>query len=278
MFEQCGGGIAPTQSLREHRETRLAAELVYHGLTTGAGVQTLGEEYCDILQVTGVLQFGVTPGFVGCDCRVLFLITYLSGLNVGPRPQCIAWCAAGPVGVAPGRAQRTLLVLLQTLVPYLAQRVAAATAAAALQAEGERQAAAAQGSTPDPALLATAAERRQDAAHTGFSDSVADGPEPTDRPGAAQDSSGAPTGAWAAAMESRVHRASVLGSRVSTAAAAEARRAWAALSGYAPEAVRLHLALFYFFGVYYHWAKRATGALASTFFGVQAWQCMLALF
>lgn len=34
----------------------MAAQLLYHGLTTGAGVQTLGEEYCDILQVTGMSQ------------------------------------------------------------------------------------------------------------------------------------------------------------------------------------------------------------------------------
>ena len=34
----------------------MAAQLLYHGLTTGAGVQTLGEEYCDILQVTGKSQ------------------------------------------------------------------------------------------------------------------------------------------------------------------------------------------------------------------------------
>lgn len=35
------------------RETALAAQLLYHGSTTGCGVQTLGEEYCDILQVNG---------------------------------------------------------------------------------------------------------------------------------------------------------------------------------------------------------------------------------
>jgi hypothetical protein len=35
------------------RETRLLAELLYYSLTTGAGIQTLGEEYCDILQVSG---------------------------------------------------------------------------------------------------------------------------------------------------------------------------------------------------------------------------------
>ncbi len=28
-------------------------QMLYYSLTTGAGMQTLGEEYCDILQVTG---------------------------------------------------------------------------------------------------------------------------------------------------------------------------------------------------------------------------------
>jgi len=31
----------------------MVAEILYHGLTTGCGAQTLGEEYCDILQVSG---------------------------------------------------------------------------------------------------------------------------------------------------------------------------------------------------------------------------------
>ncbi len=43
-------------------------------------------------------------------------------------------------------------------------------------------------------------------------------------------------------------------------AAQKWRPAWAVLASYAPVAARLHLALFYFYGVYYHWAKRATGA------------------
>ncbi len=42
-------------------------------------------------------------------------------------------------------------------------------------------------------------------------------------------------------------------------AASKWRPAWAVLAGYAPVSARLHLALFYFYGVYYHWAKRATG-------------------
>lgn len=35
------------------REVRLLAALLYHGLTTGAGLQTLGEEYCNLVQVAG---------------------------------------------------------------------------------------------------------------------------------------------------------------------------------------------------------------------------------
>ncbi len=37
------------------------------------------------------------------------------------------------------------------------------------------------------------------------------------------------------------------------------RSFWQVLSQYSGAAVRLHLALFYFYGLYYHWSKRATG-------------------
>ena len=54
--------------------------------------------------------------------------------------------------------------------------------------------------------------------------------------------------AWAAAAK-----------REAMNAASKWRPAWAVLASYAPVSARLHLALFYFYGVYYHWAKRATG-------------------
>ena len=54
--------------------------------------------------------------------------------------------------------------------------------------------------------------------------------------------------AWAAAAK-----------REAMNAASKWRPAWAVLAGYVPVSARLHLALFYFYGVYYHWAKRATG-------------------
>lgn len=52
--------LGPRAALRWASETRLAAELLYFSLTTGAGRQTLGEEYCDIVQVAGAA--GVLPG------------------------------------------------------------------------------------------------------------------------------------------------------------------------------------------------------------------------
>ncbi|KAI5057156.1 hypothetical protein GOP47_0027171 [Adiantum capillus-veneris] len=62
-------------------ETKLVGQALYFFLTTGLGVQTLGEEYSNISQVVG-----------------------LSSLPLNP-------------------ARRTLLVFLQTAVPYLAERV-----------------------------------------------------------------------------------------------------------------------------------------------------------
>ena len=43
------------------------AELLFHGVSTGAGVQTLGEEYCDILQVAG--EPIATAPMVAAHCR-----------------------------------------------------------------------------------------------------------------------------------------------------------------------------------------------------------------
>ena len=39
------------------------------------------------------------------------------------------------------------------------------------------------------------------------------------------------------------------------------RKMWQVLSQYSGAGMRLHLALFYFYGLYYHWSKRATGEL-----------------
>lgn len=73
--------FGPARATAFQNETKLVGQALYFFLTTGLGVQTLGEEYSNISQVAGQ-----------------------SGLPLNP-------------------ARRTLLVFLQTVVPYLAERV-----------------------------------------------------------------------------------------------------------------------------------------------------------
>ncbi|GAB4836953.1 peroxisome bioproteinsis factor 10 [Ancistrocladus abbreviatus] len=50
-------------------ETKLLGQILYYVLTTGAGQQTLGEEYCDITQVAGLHELPPTPAR-----RALFIL------------------------------------------------------------------------------------------------------------------------------------------------------------------------------------------------------------
>ncbi|XP_047316345.1 peroxisome biogenesis factor 10 [Impatiens glandulifera] len=67
-------------------ETKLLGQMLYYVLTTGAGQQTLGEEYCDIIQV------------------------------------------AGQYGLPPTPARRSLFIMYQTAVPYIADRISSRVA------------------------------------------------------------------------------------------------------------------------------------------------------
>jgi len=93
--------LGPAAALAWARETRLAADLLYHGLTTGRGLATLGEEYCDLLQATA--------GGSGSASVV-----------AGPPPAAV---------------RRGVLALLKAVGPYAVGRAGAAAArAAALEA------------------------------------------------------------------------------------------------------------------------------------------------
>ncbi|KAH7302180.1 hypothetical protein KP509_23G059900 [Ceratopteris richardii] len=48
-------------SVAYEKETRLAGCVLYYILTTGSGLQTLGEEYCDIQQVAGPSRLPLAP-------------------------------------------------------------------------------------------------------------------------------------------------------------------------------------------------------------------------
>lgn len=133
------------------RETAVAAELLYYGLTTGAGVQTLGEEYCDILQVTGMQQLKASWNVIhGTWFMTTHKVSHIMLLvkcstqstcthkkhNVQAilAPLCSAHkqpvvAVSGPTGVPPGTVQRGLLVLLQALLPHLAEQLGGTTEA-----------------------------------------------------------------------------------------------------------------------------------------------------
>lgn len=72
--------LGPRQALTWTRETQLVSTLLYHALTTGAGAQTLGEEYCDLLQISGTVP--VEPS----SARRAVLV-----LGQTVIPYCIEW-------------------------------------------------------------------------------------------------------------------------------------------------------------------------------------------
>jgi peroxin-10 len=81
------------------------AEILYYTLTTGSGLQTLGEEYCDILQAAGVA--GAAPGRARRGALVLLqaLGPYLAEKAVAPQhDELAAWQAARLRAAAPAAA------------------------------------------------------------------------------------------------------------------------------------------------------------------------------
>ncbi|KAA6428149.1 MAG: peroxisome biogenesis factor 10-like, partial [Trebouxia sp. A1-2] len=141
-----------------HRETAVVGQILYYSLTTGAGVQTLGEEYCDILQVTGQS-----------------LVMRFSGVATNPD-------------AIPGRQNWHF-----------------------------------GGGTAHPFCFMGITQSDEQYVH-----------QPS----------------WTVSLD-----------RLMKKIAGRWRSLWQVLSQYSGAAVRLHLALFYFYGLYYHWSKRATGKL-----------------
>jgi len=127
--------LGPAAALAWAREARLLADLLYHGLTTGRGLATLGEEYCDLLQATAGRSVASVVGAGGG----------VPGAVAGPPP---------------GAVRRGGLALLKALGPYAAGRAGVAAArAAALEeaAEGEEAGGGPPADTrPPPALIARA--------------------------------------------------------------------------------------------------------------------------
>lgn len=70
--------LGPRAAMRIQDELKLASQLCYYGMSTVMGRQTLGEEYCDILQVDGNRQI---PSSLLQRCSLIILqivVPYLS--------------------------------------------------------------------------------------------------------------------------------------------------------------------------------------------------------
>ena len=75
MFSDISRQVLPLRLwLRWQREFQLLAELGYYAITTALGNQTLGEEYCNLIQVTSPPANGryLAPGFVQRTFPIIF--------------------------------------------------------------------------------------------------------------------------------------------------------------------------------------------------------------
>ncbi|KAI8562474.1 hypothetical protein RHMOL_Rhmol03G0039400 [Rhododendron molle] len=67
-------------------QTKLLGQMLYYVLTTGSGQQTLGEEYCDIIQVAGPYGLPPTPAR-----RALFMVYQTVVPYIAERIRCFPW-------------------------------------------------------------------------------------------------------------------------------------------------------------------------------------------
>eukprot|EP00775_Hariotina_reticulata_P008753 gene8752-biopygen10610 len=95
-------------TLQHSKSCKMVATFMYYALTTGAGLQTLGEEYCDIMQLTARKQ----------PTTACWASQQLQQQGQQRRPQ--QWYQG-----LPAAHTRVLLVLLQSLGPPLLDRLVA---------------------------------------------------------------------------------------------------------------------------------------------------------
>jgi peroxin-10 len=212
----------PAAALKHAREARLAAALAYHGLTTGCGLQTLGEEYCDIVQVA-VGDGGAAAGIAG----------------------------AGIAAAAPGAGRRAAVALAHALGPYLAGRAAASLDRHPLALAAADGGGAGGGGQTTEQPDAAAAFRHLFAGGGGGA-AAAEEAGDDDRARAAPAET-TPLRTWALAA-----RRSLAARRA--AALALIAPSWPALRPWLALIARAHLAAFYLWGAFYRWPLRLAGA------------------
>ena len=240
---------------------------LYYLLTTGAGLQTLGEEYCDVLQMAGRPP---VPLAAASACAVQ------PAAGASPAP---VFDMRGPV--AP--AARVALALLQAGGPYVAERLAVALGRGAGGGDDDGGAWGVEGRGGDfgGAGYMGAGETwhgcdGSDGPSSSCGGSSAGGEEHGEACAADEGHSGT-WGSWLARrlgvrargeqqQAPRRRRGRRRAAPVLLERSAVLRRArdaaavrWPQVCEWGGLAARAHLALFYLYGTYYHWEKRLLG-------------------
>ena len=107
--------LGPRRAILCSSETELVSGILYYVLTTGCGSQTLGEEYCDILQTTGTSRV-----LLATQSELSLLFSHIARstlFQVSPAER------AGLPERRPSTPRRLTLVTLDTLGPYLAEKL-----------------------------------------------------------------------------------------------------------------------------------------------------------
>ena len=221
------------------RETHVAAGVLYYALTTGAGLQTLGEEYCDLLQITGPAAGHVWPGVRAQHVMAMpsshMRLRHFASLYTGGMP------------MEPSAARRAVLVALQSLAPYCMARWAPAVP--------DRE---------DSGSWRNDSPTEMTNAATGPEGAGQLPPLPHQRLWQQVSTSCMGRAAGMPLLTRKVWKRSAAAAACNLQAipvqvSSHAAEAWRWLGCYSGEAARLHLALFYIYGTYYEWPKRLAG-------------------
>ncbi|XP_028519458.1 peroxisome biogenesis factor 10 [Exaiptasia diaphana] len=103
-------------------ELELLAEICYFGLTTISGFQTLGEEYCNIVQVDQTKR--AIPSTLS-RCTMIFLqavLPYLSRKIISKITIAIQTPQPWPLGLTE-ETSRCTMIFLQAVLPYLSRKI-----------------------------------------------------------------------------------------------------------------------------------------------------------
>ncbi|CAI5536698.1 unnamed protein product [Closterium sp. Naga37s-1] len=261
---------------------RVAARCLYYLVTTGAGSRTLGEEYCDIVQVrispltparrlSLVLLHALLPA-VAAHISTRAADPFFTSILPFPLSQ-----VSGGYNLPPTPARRLSLVLLHCLLPAVAAHISARAAArgralAAAEEWGEAasegravEGAAREGGTRDGGAVGSGAVGRGTGGTTGGPSGREGGAIERGGVDAASVSGGRGLG-WVAAVAAGRHWVGRARERVRERVREMGRRAlvvWAGVAARGGDVLmllgRAHLLLFYWHGSYLHVAKRVTG-------------------